>query len=371
MQQDSVTKEVFREMDGFLSLMSVLASLGVKESGALHNDEGVIVTQKEAESSIPSLVEPAVQMREDRTECLKLVFIVLGEAMEGSDENELYFRVRVVMLCLRNILILAFFQTKVGYESLKLALQNLATETDNEHIFSFLLALSLSDFSSFYIGFFVQIQGADEKVQNVSGTLKHSGSVKILWELAEDTSDATIRYTLFKLFEVLFTLSHRNAGILSSLGIVGSVFRRLRIAQDREKQVLQKLLRRLLEMGASTREARSLFEAAVYEEKLDPDILDVIRFGMKSRWVEHFSMESSAALVLQSDAKTLPKEGISFSVLLFYLVFSLLVFMIDSRCGFSPQAFPPLRHIPCSRLQRRVRLDRCSNFRFVPMGKSR
>jgi len=200
---------------------------------------------------------------------------------------------------------------------LKLALQNLATETDNAHIFSFLLALSLSDFSLFYTEFFVQIQDADEKVKNVTGTLKHSGAVKILWELAEDIDDTTTRYTLFKLFEVLFTLSHRNAGILSSLGIVGGVFRRLRVAQDKEKQVLQKLLRRLLEMGASTREARSLFEAAVFEEKLDPEILDVIRFGMKSRWVEHFSMESSAALVLQSDARTLPKDGISFSVCYF------------------------------------------------------
>ena len=304
-------------MDGFLSLMSVLASLGVEESDALHADEGIIVAQ-DADSSVPSLVEPAVQMREDRTECLKLVFIVLGEAMEGSDENELYFRVRIVMLCIRSLLIF-IFQTKVGYESLKLALQNLATETDNKHIFSFLLALSLSDFSPFYIDFFVQMQGPDEKVKMVSGTLKHSGAVKILWELAEDSKDVTTRYTLFKLFEVLFSLSHRNAGILSSLGIVGGVFGRLRIAQDKEKQVLQKLLRRLLEMGASTREARSLFEAAVHEEKLDPEILDVIRFGMKSRWVEHFSMESSAALVLQSDAKALPKDGISFSVC--YVIF--------------------------------------------------
>lgn len=83
--------------------MSVLASLGVEESGALHDDDA-----QEANSSVPSLVEPAVQMREDRTECLKLVFIVLGEAVEGSDENELYFRVRIVMLCIISILIFYF-----------------------------------------------------------------------------------------------------------------------------------------------------------------------------------------------------------------------------------------------------------------------
>lgn len=64
----------------------------------------------------------------------------------------------------------------------------------------------------------------------------------------------------------------------------------------------------------STREARNLFEAVVFEEKLNPEILDVIQFGMKSCWVEHFLMESSAALVLQSDARTLPKDRISFLV---------------------------------------------------------
>jgi len=217
-----------------------------------------------------------------------------------------------------------FLQTKVGYESLKLALQNLITETRNKHLFSLLLALSLSDFSPFYVSFFVQIQDVDEKVKLVSGTVKHSGVVKVLWELAEGTNDTATRYALFKLFEVLFTLNHRNAGILSSLGIVGGVFRRLRMAQDKEKQVLQKLLRRLLEMGASTREARTLFESAVHDEKLDPEILDIIRFGMKSRWVEHFSMEGSAVLDLQSDAKTLPKDGVSFSVGHFYVYFQSL-----------------------------------------------
>jgi hypothetical protein len=197
---------------------------------------------------------------------------------------------------------------------LKLALQNLSTEARNQHLFSLLLAFSLSDFSPFFIGFFVQVQDADEKVKQVSGTFKHSGAVTILWELAGESNETATRYTLFKLLEVLFTLNHRNAGILSSLGIVGDVFRRLKISQDKEKQVLQKLLRRLLEMGASTREARGLFGATVHDEKLDPEILDIIRFGMKSRWVEHFSMEGSAALDLQTEVRTLPKDGMSFSV---------------------------------------------------------
>lgn len=159
-----------------------------------------------------------------------------------------------------------------------------------------------------------------DQVGGVTKTVKHAGAVKILWALVEDSDDAT-RYALYKLFELLFAASHRNGVILSSLEIVGSVFRLLKEAQDKEKQVLHKLLRKLLEMGASTAEARILFQAAVQnseQEKLDLDVLDVIRFGMKSRWVEHFSMEGAAGITLQSSTdsrwRTLPKEGMSFLV---------------------------------------------------------
>ena len=64
MQQDSFTKEVFREMDGFLSLMSVLTSFGP----------------------------------EDDVECIRTVFSVLIEAMHDSHENEIYFRVRACLM---------------------------------------------------------------------------------------------------------------------------------------------------------------------------------------------------------------------------------------------------------------------------------
>lgn len=64
MQQDTFTKEVFREMDGFLSLMSVLASFGP----------------------------------EDDVECIRTVFAVLIEAMHNSQENEIYFRVRACLM---------------------------------------------------------------------------------------------------------------------------------------------------------------------------------------------------------------------------------------------------------------------------------
>lgn len=50
-------------------------------------------------------------------------------------------------------------------------------------------------------------------------------------------------------------------------------------------------------MGATPTEARLLFQKIVKEdETLDADVLEIVRSGMKSRWVEHFSMESPASL---------------------------------------------------------------------------
>ncbi|KAF8184760.1 hypothetical protein BJ912DRAFT_973913 [Pholiota molesta] len=217
----------------------------------------------------PVLIEPPSQLKADALECIKLVFLVLSEALEDSIENEVYFR------------------TKVGYESLKLALQSLSDDLQ-PHVLSFLLSLALSDFSPVYIEFFLELDDVDEK---------YAGAVKTLWDLVEESSDST-RYGL---------TNHRNGGILQA-------------CNDKEKYVLQKLLRKLLEMGASTAEARGLFQATlkgVDHDKLDPDILDVIRYGMKSRWVEHFSMEGEAAISLQginvdSRWKTLPKDGMTF-----------------------------------------------------------
>ena len=50
-------------------------------------------------------------------------------------------------------------------------------------------------------------------------------------------------------------------------------------------------------------------------EVLDGEILEVVRFGIKSRWVEHFSMETHAAVVVRDDKfKGLPPSGFIFMV---------------------------------------------------------
>ena len=132
---------------------------------------------------------------------------------------------------------------------------------------------------------------------------QHPEVICILWDLAF-CNTTPIHYGMFKLFEELFYVSHRNQGVLPGLGLVKSVSTRFietrgnEGASEKERHVLQKVLRRLLDMGATTSEARRIFQMAVKgDETLDGEILDVIRFGMKSRWLQHFSMESSVALV--------------------------------------------------------------------------
>lgn len=73
MLQDACTKDVFREMDGFLVLMSVLSTIHPTFSKE---------TQEEAAGS-------------ELLEATRLVFVILSEALHKHNENAVYFRVRV------------------------------------------------------------------------------------------------------------------------------------------------------------------------------------------------------------------------------------------------------------------------------------
>ena len=73
MLQDACTKDVFRELDGFLVLMSVLSTVQT--------------------TSIGLVVEPIEQIQTDVLQNARLVFLVVSEAMDNNAENTLYFNV--------------------------------------------------------------------------------------------------------------------------------------------------------------------------------------------------------------------------------------------------------------------------------------
>ncbi|KAF8652783.1 hypothetical protein AX16_004175 [Volvariella volvacea WC 439] len=341
-------------------------------------------------------------------------------------------------------------QDEVGYTSLDQAIQPLLSPSPPspsntqtlDTTLGLLLSLALEDFEFEQI--FCQLRERGKDVASVEGvlagydgrlssggTIKRPGAIGVLWnsgvkkllegidstitaaaaattavagegeggnegDNAAQVQAHALRYGVYKLFETLSQISHRNQAILSSLGLVKSIFEqycsivaqqqklksttssvqdpklqrtdssstrqkhrrdesravtefefpassspasaamtKLAVVKKKEKQILQKLLRRLLEMGATTNEARGIFQKAVVRtnggdgdeiarqgsaeednrEVLDQDILEVIKFGMRSRWLEHISLESPAALVVQEEGvRGLPSGGFTFMV---------------------------------------------------------
>ena len=78
MLENACTKDVFREMDGFLSIINILSILPVCRQG----------------SPTPEREE---QTLGDTTEVARLVFVIASEAMVDHELNSQYFEVRRVM----------------------------------------------------------------------------------------------------------------------------------------------------------------------------------------------------------------------------------------------------------------------------------
>lgn len=120
--------------------------------------------------------------------------------------------------------------------------------------------------------------------------------------------DSLLPYATLKVTERLAAFNHRNLALLNGVGLVQHVFDKLYGDHespkmgDAEQSVLQRLLRRLLEMGASTSEARTIFHGALTEEfKIDSEILEVLRSAKRAKWPEHFSFDGSSGIRLVED----------------------------------------------------------------------
>ncbi|KAG6831011.1 hypothetical protein H0H92_013198 [Tricholoma furcatifolium] len=287
MQQDAHTKDVFRELDGFLILMSMLSNA--------------------QDRSTSLIVEPAQQILADVLEITHLILLNLSEAMHAHVGNAEYFS---------NI---------VGYGSLEDSLRGLILNpTTVDHTLGLVLALATHDFN--VADTFTTLRATPDdrfdttisEIEGRLGIIRRPGAILILWNAIPQVAagDDVMRFAIFKLFELLSLASHRNQAILSTLGLRFCVARSDPTVTEKERHILQKLLRRLLDMGATTSEARLVFQRAIKEDNtLDTEILDVIRFGIKSRWLEHFSMESPAALVLrENNLRGLPSAGFTFMV---------------------------------------------------------
>ncbi|KAJ7143646.1 beach-domain-containing protein [Mycena filopes] len=297
MTQDTLgaTKDVFREMDGFVGLM------------------GALSTAHEGQSSQSSVAETV--------ECSRLAFIITSDAITDHPENADYFK------------------TRVGYSSLATAVQTLVADPATvDHTLGLVLAFAFRNFA--VASLFKSLRAAadvDAVLRDTVarlGTIKRPGAMALLVRLAEPhlltgaDTDPGMRYAVLKLYELLSATTHRNHVVLSSFApLTASLLKRFcdttaNTTAPLERNVLQKLLRRLLDMGATPAVARLLFQAVVKAQdgkdgtlSLDAELLELIRYAMKSRWLEHFSLESPAALALTEEGvKGLPVPGFTFMI---------------------------------------------------------
>ena len=117
-------------------------------------------------------------------------------------------------------------------------------------------------------------------------------------------------YATLKVIERLVSLNHRNHSMLNEAHLTGFVFGKLYgtkpteglVADDAERSVLQRMLRRLLEMGASTAETRAIYQRAVDENlRVDAEILDILRSARRAKFPEYFSFDGPASMQLNED----------------------------------------------------------------------
>ncbi|KAG7440786.1 beach-domain-containing protein [Guyanagaster necrorhizus] len=291
MLQDAHTKSVFRELDGFVVLMNVLSTIQSCNGSPIH--------------------EPDEQVLLEVLETIRMVFMIVSDAINEHPENSEYFKV------------------SVGYDSLALALTDLVADRRTVDVtLGFLLSMSLNDFS--ISGIFTSLRGTpveelDQKIKEFEsrlGLIRLPGAIHLLWAFEPQLSagDSAMRYAFFKLFERLCVTCHRNQAMLSSIGIVKSVmeyYSDSRSWGDAEKQVVQKLLRRLLDLGATAPEARLLFQRMVMpeEQSLNTETLEILKSAMKSRWPDHFSLESPAEFIMVHDGvRGVPSTGFTFAM---------------------------------------------------------
>lgn len=253
----------------------------------------------------------------------------------------------------------------MGLESFSQATLGLISDARTvKQTMSFLVSLALHDFA--WTRFFLHTSGADYDVvdhkfqafANQLGMIHVPEALWILYDAAvlPGRDDPILRYMATKLLERLALHKHRNQCILSSLGLVRSLFERLCGGAElpkQEKQVVQKLLKRLLDHNVETEDARLMFQRAIRpDDTLDPDVLEVLRAGMKVRWPGHFSLESPAAIrVTRTGSRALPSTGFTFMVsLTIRYSWCMSRTNVSHRFGFGWRRSRKTRRTVCSRL---------------------
>ncbi|KAF8327734.1 beach-domain-containing protein [Cantharellus anzutake] len=272
LREDASMKQVFSELDGFLVLVSVLSTLREMDR-----------------SSAESL--------STWREYMRVCFSVLCVALSSSPRNQ------------------TIFEKTVGWETLKQALHPASpSNVGLASLWGLLLSLAFNDMK--LESFFVdapdisndQTAPLDSHIRHSHErltSLKNPNAVIALFELhVEIMSPRQASYLVFRTIERIVSISHRNQAMLNALGLGGSVFDYVSkkvqlLPTESTKLVVQKLLRRLLEMGVPTLDqARALFQNVLRNSAVDSDALTLLRSASRAKWPSFFSFNHASALIL-------------------------------------------------------------------------
>ena len=203
----------------------------------------------------------------------------------------------------------------MGFDALTQAISPYARDPRTlDQAFGFLISLALSDFS--LAGIFQFLRNApsregglaqfDHRLCVIHATPAILSIVVLLGQIPE--TDDVLPYCVFKAVEKLASFSHRNQASLNAIGLGGILFERLYLTTNshaispQTEMVMQKLLKRMLSIGASTKDVGLMFKNVVRkDDTLDSHILEMLRMSMRVKWPEHFSLHGVASIDLRED----------------------------------------------------------------------
>jgi hypothetical protein len=291
MAEEAATKDVFRELDGFLVMMTILFGL--------HVDGQDMV---------------------ERMEVARLALAITSLAMLDHPQNKNYFDVSSCsIIILKYSALTNLLKSRVGFEALTQAITPFAHHpTTLDQALGFLLSLALADFS--LAGAFQMLRNSLSEIDPSRLTVIHIPEailaiVNILVHIP--STDEQLPYNVFKIIERLASYNHRNQAGLNKLGLGAILFERLYLPvttptyaiSSSAELVMQKLLRKMLSVGAPTKDVRRMFKALVMSqdastkegEALDSHILQLLRTSMRVKWPEHFALGTDGAIEVQSE----------------------------------------------------------------------
>ena len=155
------------------------------------------------------------------------------------------------------------------------------------------------------------------EVQAHLDIIRQPGGIQVLWDYHTDMHPESRDATLQAL-EHLTSRCLRNRTILNNLNIASSLLQLFLVSppDSRERRRIQKILRRILELGISVSEARLVLQSVVLpDDRLHPEVLEVVRGAARGRWPTHISFMSPASLsFFHEGVKALPYAGFTYMV---------------------------------------------------------